>query len=187
MDCSSMRRVEAAFWADLARITTSLALVRGLAHPIRRVVAEVLQEVILADVPALRRVGACSQDPRNARRVAAPREFLSLRRTQPGGGSLGHFYCPAGRPAWIQVKNKALARAAVMLVSRVDSVNVAYLERSFCHDSVAFMVTRARLKSMALPVDSSRESHKPGVAENFTMLTQSPARRKAVPLGRSQP
>ena len=43
-----MRRVEAAFWADLARITTSLALVRGLAHPIRRVVAEVLQEIILA-------------------------------------------------------------------------------------------------------------------------------------------
>ena len=84
-------------------------------------------------------------------------------------------------------KKTALARAAIMRVSRVDSVNVAYLERSFCHDSVAYMVTRARLKSMALPVDSSRESHKPGVAENFTMLTQSPARRKAVPLGRSQP
>ena len=44
-----MRRVEAAFWADLARITTSLALVLA-SHPIRRVVAEVLQEVILADV-----------------------------------------------------------------------------------------------------------------------------------------
>ena len=42
-----MRRVEAAFWADLARITPSLALVLA-SHPIRRVVAEVLQEIILA-------------------------------------------------------------------------------------------------------------------------------------------
>ena len=130
-------------------------------------------------------IGACSLARRNARRVAAPREFLSLRPTSPQAAGPSAAFMPSldGQPS----KKTALARAAVMLVSRVDSVNVAYLERSFCHDSVAFMVTRARLKSMALPVDSSRESHKPGVAENFTMLTQSPARPTAAHLYRSQP
>ena len=48
-------------------------------------------------------------------------------------------------------KKTALARAAIMRVSRVDSVNVAYLERSFCHDFVAFMAsTRPAKKAMAL-------------------------------------